>query len=162
MLKSWSSWLEKTPLSHAIQDAGWVIPACQIVHILCLALVLSAIVFVDVRLLGLGPRRVSAATVAKRFMPQVWGGVALMAFTGSILVIAEPGRDLTNLVFQTKMALLVAALVTSLGIQHGLNTNPDTWGGARSGWPARGAALLSLGLWITIAVCGRFIAYFMG
>ena len=162
MLRSFSSWLEKTPLSGAIQNIGWIIPVSQIVHILCLAMVLSAIVFIDVRLLGLGARRVTPQALAKRFLPQVWIGVALMAFTGAILVIGEPSRDLPNPVFQIKMALLAAALLTTLGIQRGLATNPETWGEASLGWPARLAAVASLGLWLAVAACGRFIAYLLG
>jgi hypothetical protein len=162
MLRSWCDWLEKTPLSGAIQNIGWIIPVCQIVHILCLALVLSAIVFVDVRLLGLGPRRVTPQALARRFLPQVWGGVAVMAFTGAVLVIGEPRRDLPNPVFQLKMALLASALLVTWAVQHGLKTHPRFWGEASPAWPARLAALLSLGLWLGIAACGRLIAYFMG
>ncbi len=161
MLRSWCDWLEKTPLSHAIQNIGWIIPVSQIVHILCLAMVLSAIVFIDVRLLGLGSRRVAAPALARRFLPQVWIGVGLMAFTGAILVIGEPRRDLPNPVFQIKMALLASALLVTLGIQHGLRTRPQFWGETAPAWPARAVALLSLTLWLAIAVCGRFIAYFM-
>src|ERR1700726_3031820 len=94
MLASFSGWLEKTPLSATIQDAGWVIPFCQTAHILCLAVVLSSVVFLDVRLLGIGPRRVTVLALAKRFLPPVWIAVALMALTGAVLVIGEPQRDL--------------------------------------------------------------------
>ncbi|MDB5475108.1 MAG: hypothetical protein JWP49_619 [Phenylobacterium sp.] len=163
MLAALCAWLEKTPLSAAIQDIGWIIPISQTVHILALAVVLSSIVFVDVRLLGLGAWRVSAPAMARRFLPPVWFAVAVMAVTGAILIIGEPRRDLLNPVFQIKMLLLVAALVVTAVIQAGIAAHPRAWGeGGPAAWPARLAAGLSLAVWLAIAVCGRFIAYFMG
>jgi hypothetical protein len=163
MLAALCAWLEKTPLSAAIQDIGWIIPASQTLHILALAVVLSSIVFVDARLLGLGAWRLPAPAMARRFLPPVWFGVAVMAVTGAILIIGEPRRDLLNPVFQIKMLLLVAALAVTAVIQAGIAAHPRAWSeGGPAAWPARLAAGLSLAVWLAIAVCGRFIAYFMG
>jgi hypothetical protein len=165
MLQSLCGWLEKTPLSAEIQNVGWVIPLSQIVHILCLAVALSSMVFLDVRLLGAGFRNTSVTAVARTALPAAWIAVALMAFSGAILIIGEPRRDLLNLVFQTKMALLVCALAVTFLIQHGLRRWPQSPGEAGAvavPWPWRAAAGASLCLWLAIAVCGRFIAYFMG
>ncbi len=74
--------------------------------------------------------------------------------------MAEPRRDLLNAVFQTKMALLVgAALITAI-IQAAVSRNMSGWG-ASSKKGARPAilAVVSLGLWTAILVCGRWIAY---
>jgi hypothetical protein len=161
MLATFSGWLEKTPLSAAIQDAGWVIPFFQTVHILCLAVVLSSVVFLDVRLLGIGPRRVPVLALARRFLPPVWIAVALMGLTGAVLVIGEPQRDLPNLAFQIKMLLLVCALAVTFFIQARIAADPSTWGDGAVAWPTRIAGAVSLLLWLGIAVCGRFIAYFL-
>ena len=163
MLKSFCGWLEKTPLSVTIQDVSWIIPFSQVIHILCLAVVLSSVVFLDARLLGLGPRRVPVSALARRFLPPVWVAVALMALSGCVLIIGEPRRDLLNPVFQIKMLLLALALLTTLVVQARLAANRRGWGqdGAVA-WPARLLALASLTLWLGVAVCGRFIAYFMG
>jgi hypothetical protein len=164
MLASLCAWLEKTPLSAAIQNIGWVIPISQTVHILALAVVLSSIVFLDVRLLGLGSRRVAVPALAKHFLPPVWIAVALMAFTGVILIIGEPRRDLLNPVFQIKMLLLACALGVTFFVQSRIAADPRAWGEgtAAPAWPVRIAAAASLVIWLGIAVCGRFIAYFMG
>jgi uncharacterized membrane protein len=164
MLASLCAWLEKTPLSAAIQDIGWVIPISQTVHILALAVVLSSIVFLDVRLLGLGSRRVAVLALAKHFLPPVWIAVALMAFTGAVLIIGEPARSLLNPVFQIKMLLLVCALAVTLFVQLRIAANPLAWGDGAGApaWPARILAAISLVIWLCIAVCGRFIAYAQG
>jgi len=161
MLTSLSSWLEKTSLSIAIQDVSWVIPFCQTVHILCLALVLSSVVFLDVRLMGIGPHRIPVSALAKRFLPPTWGAVAVMALTGAVLVIGEPQRDLPNMVFQIKMLLLVCVLAVTSIIQARIAANPNAWGDGIASWPARIAGAVSLLLWLGIATCGRFIAYFL-
>jgi hypothetical protein len=85
-----------------------------------------------------------------------------MALSGAILVIGEPRRDLLNPAFQTKMLLLVCALLTTLGFQLTLRRNPALGApGAEAVWPLRAIAVVSLALWFGIAVCGRLIAYFM-
>jgi hypothetical protein len=47
------TWLEQTPVSHAIQVTSWVVPAVQTVHILAIAAVASSALMIDLRLLGL-------------------------------------------------------------------------------------------------------------
>ena len=51
-LDRFCSWLEQTPLSQAIQSAGWVVPTVQTIHILAIAAVLSSVLMLDLRLLG--------------------------------------------------------------------------------------------------------------
>ena len=163
MLASLCAWLEKTPLSAFIQDAGWVIPLCQIVHILGLATVLFSAVFLDVRVLAGAPRRVGVQALARRFLPPVWTAVPLMALSGAVLIVGEPRRDLLNPVFQLKMLLLLLALALTFAVQKGIADASRAQGDdGEAAWPARLAAGLSLITWVAVAVCGRFIAYFMG
>ncbi|HEX3366344.1 hypothetical protein [Phenylobacterium sp.] len=163
MLASLCGWLEKTPLSTFVQDAGWVIPLCQIVHILCLAAVMFSMLFLDVRVLTGAPRRVGVQALARRFLPPVWTAVPLMALSGAVLIIGEPRRDLLNPVFQLKMLLLVLALALTFALQKTIADASLARGdGGEASWATQITAGLSLITWLAIAVCGRFIAYFMG
>jgi hypothetical protein len=58
------------------------------------------------------------------------------------------------------MALLGAAILVTLAFQHTVRRNAGFWdlSPARRGL-ARLTALISLSLWLSIAVCGRLIAY---
>jgi hypothetical protein len=162
MLQSFSAWLEATPLSSIVQNVGWIIPLGQIVHILCLSIVLSSVVLLDFRLLGVGSTRVSIAGMARRFTPWLWSALVLMALSGTVLIVGEPKRDLVNPVFWTKMGLLVCAIALTVSFQYSINRNAKYWDENRNlKLPARLLAVVSLGLWLAIAVCGRFIAYFM-
>jgi hypothetical protein len=160
MLESLCAWIEKSPLSASIQNVGWIIPVSQIVHILGLAAILFSALSIDLRILGVGGRRTSVPGMTAHFLPWIWSAVALMATTGAILIIGEPRRDLLNPAFQTKMLLLVCALLATLGIQRMVQgASPLGAAGGRPGWPVRILAVFSLALWFSIAVCGRLIAY---
>jgi hypothetical protein len=161
MLESLCAWIEKTPLSAGIQNVGWIIPVSQIVHILGVATILFSALSIDLRVLGVGGRRTTVSGMAAHFLPAIWSAVAVMATSGAILIIGEPRRDLLNPVFQTKMLLLVCALLATLGIQLMARGTPSLVAARdRPGWPLRTIAVLSLALWFAIAICGRLIAYF--
>ena len=162
MLETFCAWLERTPLSAAIQNVDWIIPVGQIIHILCLSVVLSSAVLLDFRVMGLAARRVSIPDMARRFLPWIWTALVLMVLSGTVLIIGEPRRDLLNPAFQIKMILLLAAVAMTLMFHVSIHRGARTWEEDRKGTlPVRLAAAATLSLWIGIAICGRLIAYFM-
>jgi hypothetical protein len=160
LLAELSRWLAGTAASETIQNVAWIIPLVQTIHILALAIVLSSIGMLDLRLMGLAGLRVSISGMAARFLPWIWGALIVLAATGAILITGEPARSLLNPAFQAKMALLGAAILVTLAFQHTVRRNAGFWdlSPARRGL-ARLTALISLSLWLSIAVCGRLIAY---
>jgi hypothetical protein len=86
--------------------------------------------------------------------------VALLALSGSLLIVAEPERSLTNPVFGVKLALLTAALIATCVLQRGFQENADFWDRTsalqRTG---RAVAAVSLLLWSGVVLAGRLIAY---
>src|SRR5579872_4616109 len=101
-----AKWLGTTPLSHAIQTAGWIIPALQTVHILGIATLFFSAVILDLRLLGVLQRDAGPGEIARRFLPGIWPTVLVLLITGSFLIIGEPRRSLLNTTFYLKMTLL--------------------------------------------------------
>ena len=55
-IATFSDWLSNTAPSQFIQVTNWIIPTMQTIHILCIALLLSAAVLVDLRIFGAGLR----------------------------------------------------------------------------------------------------------
>jgi uncharacterized membrane protein len=162
MLETFCAWLERTPLSAAIQNVDWIIPVGQIIHILCLSVVLSSAVLLDFRVMGLAARRVSIPDMARRFLPWIWTALVLMVLSGTVLIIGEPRRDLLNPAFQIKMILLLAAVAMTLMFHVSIRRSARIWDEDRKGnLSVRLAAAATLSLWIGIAICGRLIAYFM-
>ncbi len=160
MIKNFATWIADTRLSHLIEDVSWIVPLVQTIHILSLAIVLSSVAMLDLRLMGLAGRRVTISGMADRFLRPIWWALAVMAVTGVTLIIGEPERSLPNPAFQLKMALLAAVIAMTLVFQHTVRRNAEFWdlSPARRR-RARFTATLSLTLWLGVAVCGRLIAY---
>jgi hypothetical protein len=152
-----AQWLASTSLSQTIQKALWVIPLLQAIHILALAALLAAVAMIVLRILRAAGRSQTMGETIARFLPWLWGGLAVLAATGIVLIIGEPRRALINPAFQLKMLLLACALVLTLAFQLSLRGNATSW---ESGSRSRAAlAVCAFILWCAIAFAGRWIAY---
>ena len=149
--------IDATPLSQAIQSTPWVVPAVQTVHIFAIAAVMSAVLMINLRLLGVAGTDQPLARVADRFRPVIWWMLPLLLATGTVLIIGEPTRELGNWIFQLKMLLLVSVVALLLVFQRPLARDPQHWDAHRRG--ARLLAIVSLILWCGIIFAGRWIAY---
>ena len=159
-LHAFAEWLSQTQISQVVQNVSWIIPSVQSIHILCIAIVMSAVVMVDLRLLGVIGRGQPTAAYISRFLTWIWPTLAVLLVTGSILITGEPGRSLENPAFQTKMVLLILAMITTAVLQRPTFKDPAYWElttGHRMS--ARVLAVISLLLWVGIVFAGRWIAY---
>jgi hypothetical protein len=160
MLQGFAIWLSHTPISDLIQNVLWIIPAVQCVHILAIAVVMSSVLMIDLRIFGLASRSDSMSEVAHRYLPWIWTALVVLAVTGATLITGEPVRSLTNPAFQIKMALLVVAIAITIAFQLTVQRHAPFWDLApRSAGTAKAMALATLLLWFAIAVAGRWIAY---
>jgi len=159
-LDPFCTWLAATPLSQEIQKLEWIIPAVQTVHILCVASVMSSVLMIDLRLLGIGAGGQTLESVASRFLPFVWWPLPALLVSGASLIVAEPARSLENSVFVLKMALLLGAVALTLVFSLPLGRDASFWelNAARRA-AARLLAAVSLPLWAAIIFAGRWIAY---
>lgn len=152
-LSDFSEGLAATPVSQFIQVTGWAIPSLQTVHILSLAILFASALMVDLRVMGTGLRAESLQSVASRFLPPIWICLVVLLLSGSLLIVAEPGRTVGNPVFYLKMGLLIVAIAVTLVLRSfAKNQRPIA---------ALQLALasFSLLLWASIIVAGRYIAY---
>src|ERR1700675_2044668 len=159
-LSEFSKWLAAPPLSHTIQAAGWIIPTLQTIHILSVAVVFSSAILVDLRMWRLLGRDEPLREVARRFLPAIWPVLFILLVTGSLLIIGEPRRSLLNSTFYLKMALLVVAILLTIGLQRSISSSPNSWD--RDRWRrivGRFAATVSILVWCGILFAGRWIAY---
>jgi hypothetical protein len=88
-------------------------------------------------------------------------GLVLMAITGSVLFMAEASHVAMNPVFQIKAALIALGVLNALLVGRALDAALNE-AKAFEPLPARIrlSAVLSLTIWISVAACGRLIAYF--
>jgi uncharacterized membrane protein len=159
-LRNFSDWLAGTSLSEVIQTVSWVIPAIQTIHIVSIAIVVTATFLVSLRVLGVFDTSEPIAALSRRFLSWVWYALLVLFVSGALLVIGEPGRSLMNPVFALKMVMLVVVAVLTLVLQRPLATEAGYWeASARRRLVARGIAVVSLVLWSSIVFAGRWIAY---
>jgi hypothetical protein len=107
------AWIDATALSQAIQVTNWVVPTVQTIHILAIAVVVSSVLMIDLRLIGLFWADRPLQQVPSRFLPLAWWPLLVPLATGAIMIIAEPARSLKNPAFQLKMPVLLAALAVT-------------------------------------------------
>jgi len=159
-LNKFAEWLATTPVSALIQDTSWVIPGVQSVHLIAIAAVMSSALMVILRVLGLVMRDEPVAAVTGRFFPWIWYSLIVLLVSGAILITGEPGRSLTNSVFQLKMLMLLGVIACTFTLQQPLKHNVGFWEtSVATRTSARLIAVLSLGLWSCIVFAGRWIAY---
>jgi len=152
-IAEFSDWLSATALSQTIQVTDGLIAGLQTVHIVCVAVTFTAALMVDLRVLGTGLRSESLRAVSDRFIPSIWVCIVILLVTGALLIVAEPGRTLSNPSFYLKLSALFLAIVVTLWLRaFARGSRPVT------GLPVA-AAIISMLLWMTIIVAGRYIAY---
>ena len=158
MIEHFCDWLSNTPISLTIQTVAWIIPAIQTVHILCVALVMSSVAMLDLRLMRLAGLRQPVSRMVNRFVPWVWAVVPILLLTGALLIIGEPSRELLNPYFRAKMAMLVIVLGITFLIQRKAQNDASYWESRKVAAALVGC--ISLVLWVGIVSAGRWIAYF--
>jgi hypothetical protein len=160
MILEFCKWLGQTQLSITIQSVSWVVPTVQTIHILCVAIFVTYSAMLDLRLLGVAGKSRSIARMTRDAMPWIWNALKVLATTGTILIIAEPARELTNAAFWLKMSLLAVGVALTFLVQRGIGRNEDYWESTVSKrWMARTLATVSILLWISIVSAGRWIGY---
>ena len=129
----------------------WLYPAIEAAHIVGIALLLGSLVLVELRVWGLGAA-LPLAPLARYGLTLTLAGFCVASATGLVLFISQPADLIANRIFLVKMALLMAAGLNA-GLFHARG------GFERLDGTARALTLVSLGLWLAIIICGRWIAY---
>jgi cytochrome bd-type quinol oxidase subunit 2 len=158
-LTPFTAWLAATPVSQTIGQFHWITPAVQCVHILAIAVVMSAILMMDLRLLGMAGTEDPIQMTARRYLPWVWWCLLVLFVSGATLIVGEPRRSLQNPIFLLKMALLVGAAGLTALTQRPFGEDAGLWQAPRYRSAAKVLAVASLILWVGIVFCGRWIAY---
>ncbi|MEO6079943.1 MAG: hypothetical protein ABIQ86_09220 [Steroidobacteraceae bacterium] len=153
-LHQFSEWLSATPLSQRIQVTTWAIPGIQTVHLICLALVFACALVFSLRIAGRGLSSEPLPLLATRFTRAIWYLLVVLLLSGALLIVAEPGRTITNPVFYAKMTMLAVVVAVTLWLSAVARRQFERPSGLHVFMAAFGMLL-----WIGIMFAGRFIAY---
>lgn len=144
--------LEATALATHLRLSRWTYPLVNAGHILGIALLVGAIVPLDLRLMGLW-KAVDRRALERVLVPVAAAGLVLAVAMG-LLLFSVQARDYAGLwVFQVKMALIVLGAVNALAAEARRRRGAPR--------PVLDAALaaLSLACWIAALLAGRMIGY---
>lgn len=131
-----------------------VIEITEVVHVLGLVGLLTAVLLLSLRLLGVALPSLPSATLARAVAPLLWGGLAATLVTGTLLFLSGPVRYYANAAFGPKMVLLALALVAQALLYRRVVAAPEL-----GPVVARSGAALLLALWFGVGLCGRAIGY---
>jgi hypothetical protein len=134
-----------------ITSHPWLYPMLEAVHIVGIALLVGSLVLLELRVWGRGAA-LPVQPLARLALGVTVAGFAVVVFSGLFMFAGAPGELLANSAFTVKMGLLMLA---------GLNA---AWFHARGSLArldamARAQTLVSMGLWLAVIICGRWIAY---
>jgi hypothetical protein len=135
----------------ALASHPFAYPLLEALHIVGVALLVGNLVLLELRVWGHGAA-LPILPLARLALAISLSGFALLGATGLLMFAAAPNEMLTNRAFVLKMGLIMLS---------GLNA---AWFHARHGLQlmdrmARAQTALSLGLWLAVIICGRWIAY---
>lgn len=105
----------------------------------------------DLRVLGFAPN--IPVHLITRFYPLMWVSFVVALVSGLMLLLAYPAKGLTNAVFYLKMLLIAAAFVVGKLLTNKVKQQTEIVTQDKM------LALLSIGIWVSIIVAGRFLAY---
>jgi len=137
-----SSWIASNPI---------VYPALEVVHITGIALLVGNLALLELRVWGLG-RELPVPALARLSLTVSLCGFGLAVFSGALMFSSQAAELIANRAFVLKMGVLTLA-----GANAGLFHARDGLGKLDA--VARAQTLLSLGLWVGVIICGRWIAY---
>ena len=139
---------------------GWVIPAIQSIHIVCIGVVFASVFMIDLRILGLAGLDQTLRETTNRFGPWLSGALCVLLVTGVLMVIGEPVRELVTFSFWLKMLLVAAGTLIAAIFQITLRKNERHWEQSLVNRRAiKSLAVLTLLIWVCIIILGRLIAY---
>jgi hypothetical protein len=129
----------------------WAYPALEVVHIVGIALLVGNLVLLELRVWGAGAA-LPVQALARLALALSLAGFGLIAASGLLMFASQPQELLANRPFVIKLALVMLAGCNA-AMFH-----------ARGGLEkldrvARIQTVLSLGLWLAVIICGRWIAY---
>ncbi|MGX0976357.1 hypothetical protein ACSSVY_002073 [Roseovarius sp. MBR-51] len=140
----WAAALEAQPFAQALRASRWTYPLVNTGHILGLAMLIGAIIPMNLRLLRGDVRAVQLLRSYAII------GLSIAAVCGGLLFSVQATEYVANSWFRAKIALLALALLNAaLHLQITDRPRPRQ----------RRGAVVSLGLWTAVLLCGRMIAY---
>lgn len=146
--------LEATAVAEALRFSRWGYAAVNTGHVAGIALLVGAILPLDLRLMGLW-RGVPLAALARVLVPTAATGLTLAAATGALLFATRATEYAPLPILQAKALLIATGTAAALWLHARAGRRLETADPKR----LRRHGALSLACWLGALVCGRLIAF---
>ena len=140
----------------AMRASPWLFPVIASIHLLGLAMLGGAVLVVDLRLLGLGLSDQPAAAIGRAAQPWLIGSLLVLLPTGLLLFMCFATKYFYLGSFWLKLASLLVVLVFTFTVRRRSIASAGEHAVASR---HKLVAMISVTLWITIALCGRLIGF---
>ena len=145
-----------SPAIDVLRNSHYAIPLIQSFHLLGITLLLSSVVILNLRLLGIGLGGIRLEVIARQVWSWGTAGLILAAVSGFFVFLPDPARYAANKSFVTKMIILPTAILFQYTIYRRA-VRADAAGDStrrRLVLP-----LISALLWFGVGWAGRAIAF---
>ncbi len=147
--------IQNSALAHAVSKSNHMVGAgLQIVHVIGFILLLSSIVLISLRLLGLAFAQQPVSKVGRDATRLIWLGLALTVASGTLMFVSSPKMYYYNPAFELKMLLLVAAVLVQVLLLRRVSANDSP-----TPMLVRTTVALSLASWFGVGLAGRIIGF---
>jgi len=147
--------LELSSVSQFIKQTSWLFPIIESIHLVAFAILGGSTLIIDLTLLGLGPIKQLSSIIEDNIRPCIMLSVSILIFSGTLLFLSEATKLYTSTLFWLKMSSLIVALLFTLFIRNPTAQKNDQTKKLKN----KLIALISLFLWLSIAILGRGIGF---
>src|ERR1700691_4008198 len=105
LLVTFAKWLEGTPWGVGVRTSLWAYPFTQLIHFTGLSIWLGTNLALDLRLLGVGKRRETAAQLADDLFVWNWIGFCIVLLGGFLLFSSSASSFVFNIAFRWKLGV---------------------------------------------------------
>ena len=154
------NWIHESALAENIRDSVWLFPLIECIHVVAIVFVIGSISRVDLRLMGVINRERPVVDVHEEMLPYTWTGFAIATIFGLLMWVSKPLVYLGMAFFDVKLALILLAFLNMLYFEYWPFRHVSDWN--RNPFPpvaARLSGAMSLALWVSVVICGRFMGF---
>jgi uncharacterized membrane protein len=150
--------LNSTALSGFIMTNAYLFPFLEMAHFIGLCLLFGSLIVVDLRVVGFAKSvPINRVDLFVRF---ALIGFAINLISGTLFVIGDSDRYLVNIAFWSKMGMIALAGLNTAYFVRRIKPQLDARTASQDlTKDARVVAWLSLALWTSVIILGRFIPY---
>lgn len=151
-------WMEQSALGSCVAQTPMGYYIMLGFHSLGLAMIVGALMVVDLRILGVA-RGISANALPK-FVTIGWWGFWINAISGVAVFFSEANKMYYDYTFRWKLFLILIGMITTYIFNRTI-LRPAAAGNAAllDSGSAKAHAIFSLVIWVAVIIVGRMIAY---